>query len=97
MDGPKNHAMCLLQTISDFPEGLFQILIWTVASQGPFGVRACSEQKRSLKRPCMLMKALNLLAFYRTALPLKRNHFWRLPASKCRELFSGGTEVMLEE
>lgn len=96
MDGPKNHAMCLLQTISDFPEGLFQILIWTVASEGPFGVRACSEQKRSLKRLCMLMKVLNLLAFYRTALPLK-NHFWRLPASKHRELFSGGTEVMLEE
>lgn len=25
MDHPKSHAMCLLQTISDFPEDQFQI------------------------------------------------------------------------
>lgn len=43
MDCPKSHAVCLPQTINDFPEGLFQILIRTAASEEPFGMRTYSE------------------------------------------------------
>lgn len=46
MGHPKSHAMCLPQTISDFPEGQFQILIWTVASEQPFGVRTFPKLAR---------------------------------------------------
>lgn len=64
--------MCLPQTISDFPEGQFQILIWTVASEQSFGVRTFPElarpclPERPRKRLYMLMRVLNLLASYNT-------------------------------
>ena len=66
--------MCLPQTISDFPEGQFQILISTAAPEEPFGTRTFSEpqgpgcQKTPPKRSHMLMKGLNLLAPYSSEL-----------------------------